>query len=155
MAWANRLVTHAATMIGGFGRKPTEAIPAQPRVLIVDDNEVNRRICGTFCEMAGYSCEYAQDGYEAVEAVTNSAFSVVLMDIHMPRMDGMAAARAIRALPGRRGELPIIAVTTSADPADEQRYRSAGLSDVVAKPLTPGRLLEAIAMALQEPSQAI
>ena len=140
-------------MIGGFGRRPTEAIPAQPRVLIVDDNEVNRRICGTFCEMAGYSCEYAQDGAEAVEAATNSAFSVVLMDIHMPRMDGLAAARAIRALPGRRGSLPIIAVTTSADPADAQRYLAAGLTDVVAKPLTPGRLLEAIATALHEPSQ--
>ena len=125
-----------------------------PRVLIVDDNEVNRRICGAFCEMAGYNCDYAEDGAEAVEAVRNAAFAVVLMDIHMPRMDGLTAAKAIRALPGRRGALPIIAVTTSADPEDEQRYRAAGLTDVVAKPLTPARLLEAIALALHEPSQA-
>ncbi|HEY5409292.1 MAG TPA: response regulator [Caulobacteraceae bacterium] len=123
-------------------------------MLIVDDNEVNRRICGAFCEMAGYSCDYAQDGAEAVEAVTNAAFAVVLMDIHMPRMDGLTAARAIRALPGRRSAVPIIAVTTSADPEDEQRYRAAGLTDVVAKPLTPARLLEAIATALHEPSHA-
>ena len=136
-------------MIGSFGRRSQDAQPAAPRVLIVDDNEVNRRICGTFCEIAGYSCEFAQDGVEAVEAVINASFSVVLMDIHMPRMDGMAATQAIRALPGGRGALPIIAITTSADPADEQRYRSAGLTDVVAKPITPGRLLEAMAAALR------
>ena len=141
-------------MIGGFGRKVVEAMPVLPRVLIVDDNEVNRRICGAFCEMAGYDCEFAEDGVEAVEAATQTVFDVVLMDIHMPRMDGVAAARAIRALPGSMGAAPIIAVTTSANPEDERRYRAAGMTDVVAKPLTPGRLLEAMAIALQDPTSA-
>ena len=135
-------------MIGSFGRRTRETTPAVPRVLIVDDNEVNRRICGTFCEMAGYGCDFAQDGVEAVNAVTQSAFALVLMDIQMPRMDGVDAARAIRSLPGPRGAVPIIAVTTSVEPEDERRYRAAGLTDVVAKPLTPGRLLEAMALAL-------
>ncbi len=151
MVDAKKLGTHAAVMIGGFGRKPIEAAPALPRVLIVDDNEVNRRICGAFCEMAGYECDFAEDGAEAVEAATHTDFALVLMDIHMPRMDGVDAARAIRALPGRRGAIPIIAVTTSVDPEDEGRYRAAGMTDVVAKPLTPARLLEAMAMALREP----
>ena len=138
----------------GFGRKLVEASPALPRVLIVDDNEVNRRICGTFCEMAGYECDFAEDGAEAVEAAAQTVFALVLMDIHMPRMDGVAAALAIRALPGRSGAVPIIAVTTSVDPADERRYRAAGMTDVVAKPLTPARLLEAMAMALRGPVAA-
>jgi CheY-like chemotaxis protein len=119
-------------------------------VLIVDDNEVNRQICGAFCEMAGYQYQYAVDGVQALDAVACGRFDLVLMDIHMPRMDGVAAARAIRALPHGVSSVPIIAVTTSAEAEYAERYREAGLSAVVAKPITPARLLEAMAVALGE-----
>jgi len=66
----------------------------------------------------------------------------------MPRMDGMAATRAIRALPGPPAEVPIIAVTTAAAPGEVLRYLSVGMNDVVAKPVIRERLAEAIATAL-------
>ncbi|HEX3408102.1 MAG TPA: response regulator [Caulobacteraceae bacterium] len=117
-------------------------------MLIADDVAQNRLLLGVLCDQFGFQHEPAENGYEAVEAARSGRFDLVLMDILMPRMDGMAATRAIRALPGPVAEIPIIAVTTAAAPGEVLRYLSVGMNDVVAKPVNRERLAEAITAAL-------
>ena len=118
------------------------------RVLIVDDNATNRRVAQTLVEMLGCSCETAEDGQDAVEAVRRGRFDAVLMDIRMPRMDGLEATRAIRALPGEAACLPVIALTANAGPDDVKAYLAAGMQAVVEKPIKAERLLAALTGAL-------
>ena len=125
-----------------------------PHVLIVDDNATNRMVAQSLCEMFGCTSECAEDGVEAVEAVSSRRFDLVLMDIKMPRMDGVQATQAIRALPGVESETPIVALTANADPADAKHYLSIGMASVVEKPIKPERLRAAINAALMaEPAQ--
>lgn len=129
-----------------------DVLPGQdlgaPRVLIVDDNATNRLVATAFCEMAGCLCEGAEDGLEALTAVKARSFDLILMDIRMPRMDGVAATRAIRGLSGRERDVPILALTADADPDAVRGYLAAGMADVVEKPIKPEVLLTAIQKAL-------
>jgi CheY-like chemotaxis protein/signal transduction histidine kinase len=109
-------------------------------ILIVDDNATNRMVAEALCEMFDCTSEQVVDGVEAVEAARGGRFDLILMDIKMPRMDGVTATRAIRELPGRAGRAPIVALTANADPADVQSYIAAGMQDVVEKPIKPERL---------------
>jgi CheY-like chemotaxis protein/signal transduction histidine kinase len=109
-------------------------------ILIVDDNATNRMVAEALCEMFDCTSEQVVDGVEAVEAARSGRFDLILMDIKMPRMDGVAATRAIRELPGRAGAAPIVALTANADPADVATYIAAGMQDVVEKPIKPERL---------------
>lgn len=109
-------------------------------ILIVDDNATNRMVAEALCEMFDCTSEQVVDGVEAVEAARSGKFDLILMDIKMPRMDGVAATRAIRELPGRAGGAPIVALTANADPADVATYIAAGMQDVVEKPIKPERL---------------
>ncbi len=120
------------------------AMQRAAHVLIVDDNATNRMVAEALCEMFDCTSEQACDGVEALEAVQARAFDLILMDIKMPRMDGMAATRAIRALPGEAARTPIIALTANADPEDVRSYLAAGMNDVVEKPIKPERLLAAL-----------
>jgi CheY-like chemotaxis protein len=119
-------------------------------VLVVDDNATNRMVAQALCEMFDCTCESANDGEEAVEAVKGGRFDLVLMDIKMPVMDGVAATRAIRALPGACGRVPIIALTANAEPEDADGYLAAGMNGVVEKPMKPEHLLAALQEALGE-----
>jgi CheY-like chemotaxis protein len=133
-----------------------ERPPERTRVLIVDDVPQNRVLLGVLCDQFGFQHEPAENGYEALELVQSGRFDVVLMDILMPRMDGIGATRAIRALAGPVAETPIIAVTTAAAPGEVLRYLSVGMNDVVAKPVSREKLAEAIATALaaRQPAEA-
>jgi CheY-like chemotaxis protein len=117
-------------------------------VLVVDDNATNRMVAQGLCEMFNCTSECVEDGVEAVEAAQSGRFDVILMDIKMPRMDGVEATRAIRALPGAAGQVPIIALTANADPDDARGYVAAGMCSVVEKPIKPEVLLEAMNAAL-------
>lgn len=117
-------------------------------VLVVDDNATNRMVAEALCEMFDCTSECAQDGVEALEAARSGRFDVILMDIRMPRMDGVEATRAIRALPGAAGAVPIIALTANADPEDAKTYVACGMHSVVEKPIKPERLLQALNAAL-------
>jgi len=119
-------------------------------ILIVDDNATNRMVAETLCEMFDCTSESAEDGVEAVEAAKTGRFDLILMDIKMPRMDGVAATRAIRGLPGAMGRVPIIALTANADPEDAAGYIAAGMNGVVEKPMKPETLLRALQEALAE-----
>jgi CheY-like chemotaxis protein/signal transduction histidine kinase len=123
-------------------------------ILIVDDNATNRMVAEALCEMFDCTSEQVEDGVEAVEAATARPFDLILMDIRMPRMDGVAATRAIRALPGPAGQTPIIALTANADPEDAKTYLAAGMNGVVEKPIKPHLLLAALEQALAGPDES-
>ena len=126
------------------------SLQSQPHVLIVDDNATNRVVAQALCEMFGCTSETAEDGLEALEAVQATRFDLILMDIKMPRMDGVAATKAIRELDGAVSHTPIIALTANADPDDARKYVASGMSSVVEKPIKPERLRMAINTALSE-----
>jgi CheY-like chemotaxis protein len=109
-------------------------------ILIVDDNATNRMVAEALCEMFDCTSEQVVDGVEAVEAAKSGRFDLILMDIKMPRMDGVSATRAIRELSGPAGGVPIVALTANADPNDVATYIAAGMQDVVEKPIKPERL---------------
>ena len=113
-------------------------------ILVVDDNATNRMVAETLCEMFDCTSESAVDGMEALEAARTGRFDLILMDIKMPRMDGVTATQAIRALKGEAGKVPIIALTANADPEDAAGYLKAGMNGVVEKPMKPENLLRAL-----------
>ena len=129
--------------------EPQEA-ERSAHVLVVDDNATNRMVAQALCEMFDCTSESANDGAEAVEAARGGRFDLILMDIKMPVMDGVAATRAIRALPGFPGQVPIIALTANAEPEDAEGYLAAGMNGVVEKPMKPEHLLAALQAALGE-----
>ena len=116
----------------------------------MDDNATNRVVAQALCEMFGCTSETAEDGQEALEAVQSTRFDLILMDIKMPRMDGVAATQAIRALDGPVSRIPIIALTANADPDDARKYVASGMAAVVEKPIKPERLRMAMNAALAE-----
>lgn len=127
---------------------------ANPHILIVDDNATNRVVAQALCEMFGCTSETAEDGMEALDAVKARDFDLVLMDIKMPRMDGLQATQAIRKLKGPMRDVPIIALTANADPEDARRYVASGMAAVVEKPIKPERLRHAMNAALVAPASA-
>jgi signal transduction histidine kinase/CheY-like chemotaxis protein len=119
-----------------------------PRVLLVDDHPMNRELGKALLTLAGCEVITAEDGVQAVEAVRVGDIDLVLMDVHMPGMDGLAATRAIRALPGPLTDVPIIALSADALPEQIARCRAAGMDDHVAKPIQREALIAAVAKAL-------
>lgn len=108
---------------------------ARVKILLAEDNLVNQRVLQAMLLRQGYRVEIVENGAQAVEAVESGAYDVVLMDIHMPEMDGLTATREIRAKGGELGEIPIIAVTANAVRGDRERYLEAGMDDYVSKPV--------------------
>ncbi|WP_395943234.1 response regulator [Brevundimonas sp.] len=129
-------------------------LQSAPHILIVDDNATNRVVAQALCEMFGCSSELAEDGLEALQAVQESRYDLVLMDIKMPRMDGVQATQAIRALDGPVSRIPIVALTANADPEDAKHYLSIGMAAVVEKPIKPERLRMAMNAALSSAEAA-
>jgi CheY-like chemotaxis protein len=113
-------------------------------ILIADDNATNRLVAETLCEMFGCTSESVEDGALAVAAVRRGRFDLVLMDIRMPNLDGLAATRQIRALAGAAADIPILALTANADPWDAASYIAQGMNAVVEKPIKAERLFAAI-----------
>ena len=122
------------------------------KILVAEDNELNRIVVEGFLNEAGASVEFAVNGAEAVEKVERAKageFAVVLMDIQMPVMDGYAAARAIRVLPDAAArKIPILAVSADAFEEDRAKALAAGMNGHVAKPIAPAALYAAIAAVL-------
>ena len=131
-------------------------LSSSPHILIVDDNATNRVVAQALCEMFGCTSETAEDGIEALETVQERRFDLILMDIKMPRMDGVQATQAIRALSGPARDIPIVALTANADPDDARKYIAIGMAAVVEKPIKPERLRMAMNLALeQKPAAAV
>ncbi|MFW2542663.1 ATP-binding protein [Primorskyibacter sp. 2E107] len=115
------------------------------RALIVDDNATNRFVAKSMMAQLGFEVDLASNGSEALNCVADNIYDVVLMDMHMPRMDGLEATRQIRALPGPQKHVRIIALTASVLADDVQKCKDAGMDGFVAKPLSSGTLRDALA----------
>jgi CheY-like chemotaxis protein len=120
------------------------------RILLAEDNEVNQMVAVGFMARRGHFVDVAGDGAEAVRMLQAGDYDVVLMDLHMPGMDGYEATRQIRGMPGAKGRIPIIAMTADAMHGDAERCLFAGMDDYVAKPVDPAALDAALARAAVE-----
>ncbi|MBB3873475.1 MAG: response regulator [Brevundimonas sp.] len=112
-----------------------EASGPTPRILYVDDHDCNRALVVAVLEAQGIACATAEDGAQGLEAARTGDWDLILMDIQMPVMDGVAATRAIRALPGHRGATPIVALTANTLAEQKAEYFAAGMDDCMAKPI--------------------
>ena len=134
------------------GRQAQEATQAPPEVpepvlpmhvLVVEDNAINRLVVREMLVRLGHVIEVAHDGTEAVHLAGLTRYDLILMDISMPRMDGVEATLAIRSGGGKSAQSPIIALTAHALSDEVARFRAAGMQDVLVKPMT-GRALAAV-----------
>jgi PAS domain S-box-containing protein len=139
-----RLPLPSVTRLGGRERAepvlpsaPVEAASVAPmKVLIVEDNRINRVVLRDMLEQDGHSVDEAHDGQQGVEMAARRSYDIVLMDISMPVLDGVEATRAIRSSEARGTRLPIVALTAHAANADKERFRAAGLDDILVKPIS-------------------
>ena len=145
---ASMLFDSAVEALGGSNSKTYEAASSPTielerirgsRVLLVEDNELNREVALGLLEDAHLSIDIAENGRDAVEKVGEHNYDLVLMDMQMPVMDGLAATRAIRSKPQFRA-LPIIAMTANVMESDREKCTEAGMNDHLAKPIDPEAL---------------
>lgn len=130
------------------------ATVAPLRVLLVDDIEINREVATGLLRLDGHRVEEAEDGRHALQRLGSDEFDLVLMDVRMPDMDGMEAARRIRALPEpTKAGIPIVGLTASVQPDEIRRCLDAGMNQVLRKPITRDALRRAFA-GLSVPPEA-
>jgi signal transduction histidine kinase/CheY-like chemotaxis protein len=110
------------------------------RVLVAEDHPVNRKVVGLLLQSMGHQVSFAEDGQQALTQASQSDFDLVLMDIHMPVMDGLSSARHIRALPGERGQVPIVALTADVMNDAQTQAMAAGMNAFLSKPLQKTQL---------------
>jgi CheY-like chemotaxis protein len=113
---------------------------AGARVLVVEDNAINRQVAREFMTQAGLRVDTAENGLQAIAAMAEKTYDLVLMDIQMPELDGLEATRKIRSLP-EYAHLPIVAMTAHAIAGDREKSMGAGMNDHVTKPIDPEELM--------------
>ena len=109
------------------------------RILLAEDNEVNQQVATAFLQSAGLEVSVACNGLQALEMAQSGQFAAILMDMHMPEMDGLEACRAIRKLPQCR-DIPILAMTANAFDEDRNACLEAGMNDHIGKPIDSDNL---------------
>jgi CheY-like chemotaxis protein len=131
--------------------------PSKPRILLVEDNPVNRLIASEMLECLGYEVDEAVDGTEAVLAAGQRIHALILMDCHMPGLDGYAASRVIRDQESQRGlaRAPIVALTGNTGEADRKKCRDSGMDDHLSKPFTMEQLKEMCGKWISPPENPV
>jgi two-component system sensor histidine kinase/response regulator len=114
------------------------------RILLVEDDDVNQKYVLRVLQRNGVHADLAIDGRRAVDAVMKSQYDLVLMDVQMPRMDGLEATAQIRFREGSSRHTPIVGLTANALPGDRERCLAAGMDDYLSKPVSVEQLRNAI-----------
>jgi two-component system, sensor histidine kinase len=134
----------AAQMSSSATNEPSLTVAAANarslHVLAAEDNPVNREVLAAMIDQLGHRVTFATNGREALSAVQDQAFDLVLMDLHMPELDGIETTQHIRALHNPNTDLPIFALTADAFSDTEERCRAAGMTGFLTKPVELGRL---------------
>ena len=123
------------------------------RLLLAEDNAVNREVAIELIHAAGLAADTARNGREALAKASNIAYDLILMDMQMPQMNGLDAARAIRALP-THADVPILAMTANAFNEDREACMEAGMNDFVPKPVNPEQFYATLVKWLPPPAPA-
>lgn len=123
-------------------------------VLVAEDNKVNQHVIRRMLEKLGYQVAVVENGHEALEAVSERRYSLVLMDCQMPGMDGFEATAAIREMPAPHCHVPIIAVTAHAIHGDRERCIQAGMDDYITKPIMLGDLGDVVGRWIDRSGEA-
>ncbi len=134
---------------------PKNAKKTRGRLLLAEDNDVNQIVASEIVRRAGYACDIVENGLKALEAIEKSSYDLILMDCHMPELDGLQATRLIRKREQARTisnqrPLPIIALTASAVAGDRERFLQAGMNEYISKPFDPMQLIGKIESLLGE-----
>jgi PAS domain S-box-containing protein len=114
------------------------------RVLLVEDNDINRLYAKSILQTWKCNTDIAENGLIAIEKLKNNSYDVILMDVQMPVMDGYEATKAIRMMPHPTGSTPIIALTANATKIDVEKCLQAGMNDYLSKPFTPEDLYQTL-----------
>lgn len=132
-------------------RRAVPTVPDLPlNILLAEDNQINQEIAVANLEDAGHHVDVVGNGEAAVDAIAKGAYDVVLMDVHMPVMDGIEATKAIRQLAGDKSSIPIIALTANAMVGDREKYIAAGMNDYASKPFDPNMLLATVRRCIKD-----
>ncbi|MCY1648993.1 ATP-binding protein [Caulobacter sp. SL161] len=142
----------AAPLAAAPARAPATQLDGA-RVLVVDDNLVNQTVARAILEAVGAAVAVAGDGHAALARLRIEDFDVVLMDVHMPGMDGVEAVRRIRAGEAGRIDLPVVALTADAMAGDAERLLAQGFDDAHPKPVQPAGLLATVASLRKAPTE--
>ncbi|UEM05695.1 response regulator [Skermanella rosea] len=126
--------------------RPDGGVPdaAPRRVLLAEDDDLNRLLIATMIRRMGHEVRTAEDGARAVDEVAAGGYDIAILDLQMPVMTGLEAARRIRAMQGRAAELPLVALTADAIPERHAELQAAGFNRCLTKPVDPRQLAEAI-----------
>jgi two-component system, sensor histidine kinase len=151
LEWPLRQVD--ATVVATASAAAQLTDPRQLRILLVEDNPINQLVASGLLEKAGCSADLAVDGLEAVEKARAGGYDLILMDMQMPRLDGLGATRRIRSLPLAR-QPAIVAMTANAFDEDRQQCLAAGMNDFLSKPLAFETFKAALARVAGTPVQA-
>jgi CheY-like chemotaxis protein len=142
-----------AEVVAPFALLHDECSTKPARVLLAEDNAINVRLARTILEAVGYAVEVVGNGTEAVAAAMRTQFDLILMDVQMPVMDGLEASRRIRALDGKTGSMPIVAMTANAMMSDRDECLAAGMDDFISKPFELDALLAVVGRNVERPSE--
>ncbi|HZP66946.1 MAG TPA: response regulator, partial [Rudaea sp.] len=126
---------------------------AGARVLLVEDNDINRQVASELLQSLGLAADCAADGLEALERARDERYDVILMDVQMPRLDGIEATKRLKQDPRTR-DIPVVALTAHAMSGDRQRFLEAGMDDYLTKPIEETELVHALARWLAQVPQA-
>lgn len=136
--------THKKNPVTRDNHKITYSPKSGTRTLLVEDNPANQFVIKNILNYAGLKVDISANGKEALDAIIDRPYDIILMDISMPVMDGISATKAIRQLDSERSQVPIIALTAHALSGDKQRYLDAGMDDYLEKPINREATLECI-----------
>ena len=140
--------TNTLEAIDAMGTSLTQSGRAALRVLVAEDHPVNRKFVGILLDKIGCKTTFCENGQLAVDAVTQGTFDIILMDVHMPIMDGLTATRLIRAMPGPMGDIPIVVLTADVMNNAREEAMQAGVNEFATKPVQLAQLRQAMEKCL-------